>query len=169
MPSFRRVLESRMTLGRIKAGRGFSQASKGQRCRFYVSQSCPNYRESRPIGLGSQRILLGRAWPTPNQVACFGPAGKGVLTKGGVALPLGFDAGVENCRSLGCARDDTVPHLRRSESSSGLIPQPFRAGLTFGCRPSGPRIRGDCRCHFSLNLPQAGQLLGMTKGRATLA
>jgi hypothetical protein len=44
-----------------------------------------------------------------------------------------------------------------------LIPQPFRAGLTFGGRPSGPRIRGDCRCHFSLNLPQASQLLGMTK------
>src|ERR1700722_11470239 len=62
-------------------------------------QSFPNYRESWPVGLVSQRILLGRAWPTSNQVACFVPAGKGVLTKGGVALPLGFDAGGENCRS----------------------------------------------------------------------
>ena len=27
-----------------------------------------------------------------------------LLTEGGVALPLGFDADGENCRSLGCAR-----------------------------------------------------------------
>ena len=33
--------------------------------------------------------------------------------------------------------------------------QPFRAGLTFAGRPSGPRIRGDCRCHLSLKLSQA--------------
>ena len=58
-----------------------------------------------------------------------------------------------------------MPHLRRSDTL-GLIPQPFRAGLTFGSRPSGPRIHGDCRCHFSLNLLQASRLLGMTKGRA---
>jgi hypothetical protein len=45
-------------------------------------------------------------------------------------------------------------------SSSGSISQPFRTGLTFGGWPSGP-------CHFSLNLPQASQLLGMTKGSAT--
>jgi hypothetical protein len=31
--------------------------------------------------------------------------------------------------------------------------QPFRAGLTFGGRPSGPRIHGD-RYHFSLKLSQ---------------
>jgi hypothetical protein len=57
-------------------------------------------------------------------------------------------------------------------SSWGLISQPFRAGLTFGGRPlrqaqgrlSGPRLWGDsCLCHFSLKLPQARWLLGMTK------
>ena len=44
----------------------------------------------------------------------------------------------------------------------------YRAGLTFGGRPSGPRIRGDCRCHFSFKLSQAIQLLGITKGKAAL-
>jgi hypothetical protein len=47
---------------------------------------------------------------------------------------------------------------------SGLVSQPFRAGLTFGGRPSGPRIRGHSQFHFSLKLSQASQLLGMTKG-----
>ena len=69
-------------------------------------------------------------------------------------------------------RDDTVPHLRHSDPLRDFDSQPFRAGLTFGGRllrqaqgrPSGPRIRGDFRCHFSLKLPQAIQLLGMTKG-----
>jgi hypothetical protein len=40
----------------------------------------------------------------------------------------------------------TVPRLRRSESRS-FDTQPFRAGLTFGGRPSGPRrraIRPNC-------------------------
>jgi hypothetical protein len=76
--------------------------------------------------------------------------------------------------------------------------QPFRAGLTFGGRPSGPRIQGDfavsflsqlaigklaapneqknkpiesisiSSVHFTLNLPQASQLLGMTNCRAAL-
>ena len=32
-----------------------------------------------------------------------------------------------------------MPHLRRSDHHPGLIAQPFRAGLTFGGRPSGPR------------------------------
>ncbi len=31
-------------------------------------------------------------------------------------------------------------------SSSGSISQPFRAGLTFGGRPSGPCIYSDLRC-----------------------
>jgi hypothetical protein len=38
-----------------------------------------------------------------------------------------------------------------------------RAGLNFGGRPRAPCICGDCRCHFSLNLPQASRLLGMTR------
>jgi hypothetical protein len=36
-----------------------------------------------------------------------------------------------------------VPHLRRSDHPWDFEPQPFRAGLTFSGRPSGPRIRGD--------------------------
>jgi hypothetical protein len=32
-----------------------------------------------------------------------------------------------------------VPRLRRSEYVGELMPQPFRAGLTFGSRPYGPR------------------------------
>ena len=58
-----------------------------------------------------------------------------------------------------------MPRLQRSDNVAGLISQPFRAGLTFSGRPSGPRIRGDCRRHFSLKLSQAIQLLRMTQCR----
>ncbi len=93
---------------------------------------------------------------------------------GGWILPNSVEnisrTSLRNCGSPGFAPNDTVPHLRRSDPlrdlcsrGHSLIPQPFRAGLTFGGRPlrqaqgrlSGPRIRGDCRCHFSLKLPQA--------------
>ena len=56
-----------------------------------------------------------------------------------------------------------VPRLRRSDPLQGVDSQPFRAGLTFGGRPSGPCIY-DHVCSVSLNLPQASQLLGTTKG-----
>ena len=53
-----------------------------------------------------------------------------------------------------------------------LIPQPFRAGLTFGGRPHGPQSR-DCLLekHFQersaeLQIPRL--TLGMTKGRVSL-
>ena len=40
-----------------------------------------------------------------------------------------------------------VPRLRRSDHF-GIDPQPFRAGLKFGDRPSGPRIIGDPELSF---------------------
>jgi hypothetical protein len=40
-----------------------------------------------------------------------------------------------------------VPRLRRSDHLR-IEPQPFRAGLTFGGRPSGPRIHGDFAVSF---------------------
>ena len=40
-----------------------------------------------------------------------------------------------------------VPRLRRSDQLR-IEPQPFRAGLTFGGRPSGPRIHGDFAVSF---------------------
>ena len=44
-----------------------------------------------------------------------------------------------------------VPRLRRSGSSSGFIPQPCRAGLTFSGRPSGPfdQLIGRTFNHFA--------------------
>ena len=52
-----------------------------------------------------------------------------------------------------------VPHLRRSASSS-FETQPFRAGLTFGGRPSGPWRR---------DTPHPGDApVGMTKRRVVL-
>ena len=46
-----------------------------------------------------------------------------------------------------------IPSARRAAptaltSSSRFDPQPFRAGLTFGGRPSGPRIHGDLAVSF---------------------
>ena len=34
----------------------------------------------------------------------------------------------------------SVPHLQRSDPLRDWCTQPFRAGLTFGGRPSGPRM-----------------------------
>jgi hypothetical protein len=69
-------------------------------------------------------------------------------------------------RLLRMTRSGLVPRLRRSDHPP--ISQPFRAGLTFGGRPSGPCIHGDCRCYSALNLPQGRPCLGMTKARAVL-
>jgi hypothetical protein len=50
-----------------------------------------------------------------------------------------------------------VPRLRRSRSSSGSVPQPFRAGLTFSGRPSGPWRLEELRCLlYSRRLGRAG-------------
>ena len=73
--------------------------------------------------------------------------------------------------SLNEQTKSVVPHLRRSTAC--LWTQPFRAGLTFGGRPSGPGLQTPLsHVHSILNLPQASQLLprhagagGMTKGR----
>jgi hypothetical protein len=51
-----------------------------------------------PGSKSTQDFILGNSQPVPT--------GTGSMTKGMVALPLGFDAGGENCRSLGFARDD---------------------------------------------------------------
>jgi hypothetical protein len=54
-----------------------------------------------------------------------------------------------------------------ARSSSGSISQPFRAGLTFGGRPSGPCIQGDfCRVVSPSTWGRQVEMLGMTKWRA---
>jgi hypothetical protein len=56
-----------------------------------------------------------------------------------------------------------VPRLRRS-GPLGLISQPFRAGLTFGGRPSGPCIHGDLCSVISLfTCRRQVEVLGMTQ------
>jgi hypothetical protein len=77
-----------------------------------------------------------------------------------------------NCGSPGYAPNDTAGVDDRFRSVS----KPFRAGLTFGGRPSGPCTCTDLLpCHFSLNLPQASGLLprhagagGVTKENAAV-
>src|ERR1700679_3929873 len=63
-----------------------------------------------------------------------------------------------------------VPHLRRSDRLR-TDSQPFRAGLKFSGRPSGPRVdfAVSFLSHFLLNLPLASRLpptAGSTAGRA---
>ena len=79
------------------------------------------------------------------------------MTKGRVALPLGVMAVMKapqpsfipsvTCRwqvqVLLMTQRGLVPRLRRSDPLRDSISQPFRAGLTFGPRPSGPCIHGD--------------------------
>jgi hypothetical protein len=68
-----------------------------------------------------------------------------------------------------CRRDEKTCHgagFPVSRRRSVEISQPFRAGLTFRGRPSGPCTYGrSLPCHFSLNLTQASQPLLMTKRR----
>ena len=53
-------------------------------------------------------------------------------------------------------------------SSSRLIPQPSGLGSRLAVGPPGLASTAILQCHFSLNLPQASRLLGMTKGRVAL-
>ena len=77
--------------------------------------------------------------------------------------------GEAHSRSLGFARGRLSATLLRTQVradpgecraySAQIIfeirSQPFRAGLTFGGRPSGPRIHGDCAVSFLSQPPQA--------------
>ncbi len=79
------------------------------------------------------------------QVASVGP-GIGLEDVGPIGA--GGPAAAARFVSLQCRA------LRRS--SSGLITQPFPAGLTFSSRPSGPLTQLQfLRCRFFTNLPQA--------------
>jgi hypothetical protein len=65
------------------------------------------------------------------------------------------------------ARFSGAPTALRS--SSGLIPSPSGLGSRLAAGPLGLASMAILQCHFSLNLPQASRLLGMTKWRALLA
>ena len=56
-----------------------------------------------------------------------------------------------------------VPRLRRSDHLRNDT-QPLRAGLTFGGRPSGPRIHADFAASFLCQLPRANWLLPRQAG-----
>jgi hypothetical protein len=83
--------------------------------------------------------------------------------------------GPRNCRSLGFAPNDTGRAEDRFSaaptalgSSSGSISQPFRAGLTFGGRPSGPCIMAIFAVSFLPQLDAGKSAARDDKGRANV-
>jgi hypothetical protein len=74
---------------------------------------------------------------------------------------LSRDGGISGCvqerRTAGPSATLLMTQVRASQVECrtygaqiilGIEPQPFRAGLTFSCRPSGPRIHGDFAVSF---------------------